>query len=146
MVAPPLLILATGAFATGWLAFRGASFTALWVGGASLAAASVKHSAEQRLMRRILCVVERETALQRSVVLVEAKSTLLASVLRPLVSCPGARVPALRRRIDHDRLIAPSDLIFCRIGGHRAALDWLQAGSCKQGRAGSLSAVASIGR
>ena len=25
-----------------------------------------------------------------------------------------------------NRLKAPSDLISCRIGGHRAALDWLQ--------------------
>ena len=70
MVAPPLLILATGAFATGWLAFRGASFTALWVGGASLAAASVTHSAAQRLMRRICTFVY--SAKPRAKVLLDA--------------------------------------------------------------------------
>ena len=95
MVAPPLLILATGAFPTGELAFRGASFTALWVGGASLAAASVTHSAARLVQRGIVlcykwycaargqgllrdsysgvnCVVYNETACY---FLVEAKST-----------------------------------------------------------------------
>ncbi len=64
-VAPPLLILATGAFATGWLAFRGASFTALWVGGASLAAASVTHSAA-RLVQRGICAFATSGTVRRA--------------------------------------------------------------------------------
>ena len=62
--------------------FRGASFTALWVGGASLAAASVTHSAA-RLVKHGICAFATSGTVRRGQGLLrDSCSNLLCVVMR----------------------------------------------------------------